>query len=54
MKAFAELYALLDETTKTSAKVRTLKDYFARAGRRRGLGGLFPDRSQATAGRSLG
>ena len=30
MKAFANLYALLDETTKTSAKVKALKDYFAR------------------------
>ncbi len=29
MKAFANLYALLDETTKTTAKVRLLKDYFA-------------------------
>jgi DNA ligase 1 len=31
MKAFAKLYALLDETTKTSAKVQALKDYFAHA-----------------------
>jgi DNA ligase 1 len=31
MQAFANLYALLDETTKTSAKVRALKDYFAHA-----------------------
>ena len=31
MKAFTDLYALLDETTKTSAKVRALKDYFAHA-----------------------
>ena len=31
MKAFADLYALLDETTKTSAKVRALKDYFVHA-----------------------
>jgi DNA ligase 1 len=31
MKAFADLYALLDETTKTTAKVRALKEYFARA-----------------------
>ncbi len=30
MKAFADLYALLDETTKTTAKVRALRDYFAR------------------------
>ena len=29
MKAFADLYTLLDETTKTSAKVRALKEYFA-------------------------
>ncbi len=31
MKAFANLYALLDETTKTTAKVQALKDYFANA-----------------------
>ena len=31
MKAFANLYTLLDETTKTTAKVRALKDYFAQA-----------------------
>ena len=31
MKAFADLYTLLDETTKTTAKVRALKDYFAQA-----------------------
>jgi DNA ligase 1 len=31
MKAFADLYTLLDETTKTTVKVRALKDYFARA-----------------------
>jgi DNA ligase-1 len=31
MKAFANLYALLDETTKTTAKVRALRDYFAHA-----------------------
>jgi DNA ligase 1 len=31
MKAFAHLYALLDETTKTTAKVQVLKDYFANA-----------------------
>jgi DNA ligase 1 len=31
MKAFADLYTLLDETTKTTAKVRALKDYFAHA-----------------------
>src|SRR5271168_528086 len=30
MKAFADLYSTLDETTKTSAKVQALKDYFAR------------------------
>jgi DNA ligase 1 len=29
MKEFANLYTLLDETTKTTAKVRLLKDYFA-------------------------
>ena len=28
MKAFADLYTLLDETTKTTTKVRALKDYF--------------------------
>ena len=28
MKAFADLYTLLDETTKTTAKVRALKNYF--------------------------
>jgi DNA ligase 1 len=31
MKAFADLYTLLDETTKTTAKVRALKEYFAQA-----------------------
>jgi len=31
MKRFAELYALLDETTKTSAKVEALRGYFAAA-----------------------
>ena len=31
MKAFANLYALLDETTKTTAKVLALKEYFAHA-----------------------
>ena len=31
MKRFAELYALLDETTKTSVKVEALRDYFATA-----------------------
>jgi DNA ligase 1 len=31
MKAFANLYALLDETTKTTAKVQALKEYFAHA-----------------------
>ena len=31
MKAFSDLYTLLDETTKTTAKVRALKDYFAQA-----------------------
>ena len=31
MKAFTDLYTLLDETTKTTAKVRALKDYFAEA-----------------------
>ena len=31
MKAFADLYTLLDETNKTTAKVRALKDYFAQA-----------------------
>lgn len=31
MKAFTDLYALLDETTRTSAKVRALKHYFAHA-----------------------
>ena len=30
MKAFADLYSALDETTKTTAKVRALKDYFAK------------------------
>jgi DNA ligase-1 len=30
MKAFADLYSVLDETTKTTAKVRALKEYFAR------------------------
>ena len=30
MKAFADLYAALDETTKTNAKVSALSDYFAR------------------------
>ena len=29
MKAFTDLYTLLDETTKTTAKVRALKEYFA-------------------------
>ena len=29
MKAFADLYTLLDETTKTTAKVRALREYFA-------------------------
>ncbi len=28
MKAFADLYTLLDETTKTTAKVRALRNYF--------------------------
>ena len=31
MKAFTELYSALDATTKTTAKVRALKAYFARA-----------------------
>jgi DNA ligase-1 len=31
MKAFSELYARLDETTKTSAKILALADYFAHA-----------------------
>jgi DNA ligase-1 len=31
MKAFTDLYTRLDETTKTTAKVRALKDYFAQA-----------------------
>jgi DNA ligase-1 len=31
MKTFANLYTLLDETTRTTAKVRALKDYFAQA-----------------------
>ncbi len=30
MKAFADLHALLEETTKATAKVRALRDYFAR------------------------
>ncbi len=30
MKSFADLYAALDETTKTTAKVRALVDYFGR------------------------
>src|SRR5271166_2066656 len=30
MKAFADLYAALDETTKTTGKVRALVDYFGR------------------------
>ena len=31
MKAFADLYAALDETTKTSVKVAAMRDYFASA-----------------------
>lgn len=31
MKAFTELYSALDETTKTTAKVQSLKKYFANA-----------------------
>ena len=31
MKRFADLYALLDETTKTSVKVEALRSYFAEA-----------------------
>jgi DNA ligase 1 len=31
MKRFADLYALLDETTKTSVKVEALRSYFAAA-----------------------
>jgi DNA ligase-1 len=31
MKAFSELYTSLDETTKTTAKVQALKQYFAKA-----------------------
>jgi DNA ligase-1 len=31
MKAFADLYAILDETTKTSDKVSALREYFAKA-----------------------
>ena len=31
MKTFSNLYTLLDETTKTSVKVRALRDYFAHA-----------------------
>ena len=51
MKAFANLYALLDETTKTTAKVRLLKDYFANTlAARRSLGSLFSDRPQAATG----
>ncbi len=30
MKAFADLYADLDETTRTTEKVRELMDYFGR------------------------
>ncbi len=33
MKAFADLYAALDETTKTNAKVEAMVDYFRRAPR---------------------
>ena len=33
MKAFADLYAALDETTKTSVKVAALVHYFARVPR---------------------
>ena len=33
MRAFAELYAALDETTKTNAKVEAMVDYFRRAPR---------------------
>ena len=55
MKAFADLYTALDETTKTTEKVDALTRYFAAApaGRRR-LGGLLPDRPEAAAGRPLG
>ncbi len=28
MKAFTDLYTVLDETTKTTAKVRALRNYF--------------------------
>jgi DNA ligase 1 len=31
MKVFTNLYSTLDETNKTTAKVRALKDYFAKA-----------------------
>ncbi len=53
VKAFAELYAALDETTKTNEKVAALERYFrdGRAGGRR-VGGELPDgaASQAAAG----
>ena len=55
MKAFADLYAALDETTKTNDKVDALVALLRRGRRRRrGLGRLFPDRPQAAAGRPLG
>ena len=45
MKAFADLYTALDETTKTNEKVEALPRYFARrAAGRRGLGDPLPDR----------
>ena len=54
MRAFADLYAALDETTRTTAKVEALVRYFADApARRRGLGGLLPDRPQAAPGRAV-
>ena len=55
MKRFADLYALLDETTKTSVKVEALRGYFAdSAAGGRGVGGVFPDRAEAAAGRRHG
>ena len=46
MKAFAELYAALDETTKTNEKVAALTRYFCRRrARGRRVGGEFPARA---------
>ena len=51
MRAFADLYAALDETTRTTEKVRGPDRVFRPGPRgRRGLGGLLSHRPKAEAG----